>query len=376
MIVGGGPAGVSTALHIVQRAPHLRDQLLILEAATYPRPKLCGGGITVHGETQLQRLNLQADVPAFAVHRVAFRLGSRQFVVAQQNAMRIIQRKLFDAALADAATQARVRIRAGEKVVGVESAENGYLITTSRGRYHATVLVAADGAASLVRRKLKFRTPHGIARLLRVLTPIDRTSSTAWQNHTAMFDFSCVAHGVQGYVWDFPCYMDGAPMMNRGIFDSRIAPRANGRQRNLKTAFATELTRRKVDLDSLPLRGHPVRWFDAEAEFSRPHLLLVGDAAGVDPLFAEGISYALEYGAIAAEAIVAALESREYGFGRYRETLLGRELGRLLARRTAVASALYAYHRPILWAMLWRLAAVAPARLQRLVGASLALLPA
>jgi flavin-dependent dehydrogenase len=41
-IVGGGPAGISTALR-PRRPPHLR--IVVLEKARYPRDKICAGGI-------------------------------------------------------------------------------------------------------------------------------------------------------------------------------------------------------------------------------------------------------------------------------------------------------------------------------------------
>jgi flavin-dependent dehydrogenase len=41
IIIGGGPSGLSTALHLAKNFPQLTPRLLILEKARYPRPKLC-----------------------------------------------------------------------------------------------------------------------------------------------------------------------------------------------------------------------------------------------------------------------------------------------------------------------------------------------
>ena len=35
LIVGGGPAGLSTALHLAQTTPHLTNRILILEKAHF-----------------------------------------------------------------------------------------------------------------------------------------------------------------------------------------------------------------------------------------------------------------------------------------------------------------------------------------------------
>lgn len=53
LIIGGGPAGLSTALHLANRAPHLTPEILLLEKAHYPRPKLCAGGLTADTEIVL-----------------------------------------------------------------------------------------------------------------------------------------------------------------------------------------------------------------------------------------------------------------------------------------------------------------------------------
>ena len=45
MIVGGGPAGISTWLHLHKYFPELAEKTLLIEKATYPRDKLCGGAI-------------------------------------------------------------------------------------------------------------------------------------------------------------------------------------------------------------------------------------------------------------------------------------------------------------------------------------------
>ncbi|MEZ4560480.1 MAG: hypothetical protein R2854_29275 [Caldilineaceae bacterium] len=103
VIVGAGPAGLATALHLAQLHPSLAADSLILDAAEHPRPKLCGGGITFHGEEQLARLHITADVPGFQVTRLLFRLDDEEFETACPRAMRVIERADFDAALAAAA---------------------------------------------------------------------------------------------------------------------------------------------------------------------------------------------------------------------------------------------------------------------------------
>ncbi|MGJ3239686.1 MAG: FAD-dependent monooxygenase [Anaerolineae bacterium] len=376
IIIGGGPAGLATALHLKQQTPELARDLVILEAKEYPRPKLCGGGITVHGEEQLAALGIKIDVPAFRVDRLVFRLGSHEFVVPHEGAMRVIQRAEFDAALADAARQHQIRILSGERLLDAHPIENGYQIETNKGIYHTRALIGADGSNSTVRRKLRFDSTEGVARLLRVLTPIN-PNDKLMHERTAVFDFSCIKRGIRGYMWDFPCYVDGQPHMNSGIFDSRITPKDTSQPHgNLKQTFADFLAQRGVDLEAVELKGHPVRWFAPSSEFSRPHVMLAGDAAGVDALFAEGISYAMEYGEIVATMLQDAFARDDYSFSDYRERIMAHHMGKLLMRRALIARTIFPYHVPPFWSVFWRLAAVAPSWMQQEIGAWMALLPA
>lgn len=378
LIIGGGPAGLATALHLAQNAPALAADLLILEAASHPRPKICGGGVTFHGEEQLRQLGLRINVPMIQVQRLLFRLGTLVFTTPCPNAMRVIQRNEFDGALADAVAARGLRLQSEEALLDLQSAEGGAVVTTTRGRYLARVVVAADGANSTMRRKLGLRGVPGVARLLNTLTPLEPAQTPAWHMETAVFDFSCVAQGIQGYVWDFPCLVAGRAYMNRGIFDSQITPHAaepRPPRANLKATFLAGLQARSVDLESMHLMGHPVRWFNPAAEFARPHVLLAGDAAGVDALFAEGISYALEYGAVVADAIQDAFARNDFSFADYRARLLQHRLGRSLQRRAFIAKHLYRFRHPWLWFWLWRAAAIAPTVVNQTIGAALDVLP-
>ncbi|NJL95293.1 MAG: hypothetical protein HC915_17025 [Anaerolineae bacterium] len=313
----------------------------------------------------------------FVAHRLVFRLGERAFTIQHPNAMRVFDRAEFDAALARAVEQCGVPFQANTRVQAVEVLPSGVRLLTDQGIYEAEVLVAADGANSTIRRKLQMRSTVGIARLLRALTPLEPLQSQAWQEGAAVFDFSCVPQGIQGYMWDFPCYINGQPHMNRGIMDSRIAPEtASERQHgNLKQTFLEGLDARQVDAESVQLEGHPVRWFNRDAIFSQPHVLLAGDAAGVDPLFAEGISYAMEYGWLVTQAIKHAFATQDFSFRQYKTTLLQHRMGQMLLRRGMVAKGLYPYRYPFFWTIVWALADMAAPPLQRRFGAALALLP-
>ncbi|RLB28719.1 MAG: hypothetical protein DRG87_08790 [Deltaproteobacteria bacterium] len=74
---------------------------------------------------------------------------------------------------------------------------------------------------------------------------------------------------------------------------------------------------------------------------SAHRVVLVGDAAGIDPLWGEGISFSLGYGEVAAGAIAHAFQRGDFSFSSYRERLLHHDLGKALMNRLQLADKLY-----------------------------------
>jgi len=338
IIVGAGPAGLSTALHLAQLAPELTERTLIIEREHHPRPKLCAGGIMPGGEACLKGLGLNLDeVPAVNVCEAHFLFEGTGFVV---------RRDEFDAWLADAARSRGLTLEEGTRVKQVYTLEDDGLVQveTDKGTYRAGAVVGADGATSVVRRAVVRKHIPQVSRLLEILVPAEPQALASDDSETdcdkrAIIDLSWIADGVQGYAWDFPTRVQNRPMRSRGIFDSRIHPKAP--RSSIKTVLQEELARTGVEFDHCELQGHPLRWFRPRGVFSAPRVLLVGDAAGVDPLLGEGISFALQYGRIAAKQLQDAFNRGDFSFKGYRRRVLNNRTGRFLGRRYAVAWVLY-----------------------------------
>ena len=159
------------------------------------------------------------------------------------------------------------------------------------------------------------------------------------QSDHAYFDFLPVPAGIAGYTWDFPTQVSGEACRCWGIYDTNVLARLP--RPPLKEPLADEMRRHGYDLDDYEIRGHPIRWFSPFSRFSVPRVILVGDAAGADGIFGEGISIALGYGRIAALAIRDACRRGDFSFRDYRRRVLLSPLGQALTLRTAVTQGLY-----------------------------------
>jgi flavin-dependent dehydrogenase len=386
LIIGGGPSGISTALHLQKLAPELASRILVLEKERYPRLKLCAGGLVADAEILLQRLGLDAsEVPHVDAESAHFDFAGKGLTISlpKSHTLRIIRRDEFDAWLARKAQERGIEIREGITVRDVRPDPGGVTVLTDVGEFRAQVVVGADGSNGFTRRCVLPREPVYTARVLEVLTPgvianrpepgetqskggeaissttggLPRRDYAAPRNDIhragrAYFDFFPVPAGIAGYTWDFPTQVKGQPMRCWGIYDTNIL--ANSKRPPLKKALASEMARFGLNLDDYELKGHPIRWFDPFSQMSVPRVLLVGDAVGADPLFGEGISVALGYGKVAAGELAEAFRRGSFGFAGYRRRVLASPLGQTLIARWLIGYIVYTMRWKWFQFLLWR----------------------
>jgi len=355
IIIGGGPAGISTALHLNQYAPELAARTLVLEKAHYPRPKLCAGALVADAEILLQRLGLDVtEIPHMDADSAHFEFAGKGLVmrVPKSHTLRIIRREEFDAWLAAKARERGITIVEGSIVKKVTPTEADVLVSTDRGEYNAQVVVGADGSNGIVRGCVFPDVTVSTALALEVITLPNSEGNHSMND--AYFDFSPLSAGIAGYIWDFPTQLNGRPMRCWGIYDSNVLAEKN-RQR-LKETLARKMADHGVSLGDYELKGYPICWFHPSKRFAVPRIILAGDTAGVDSLFGEGISMALGYGRVAARSIKDAFDKRDFSFRSYGRRILFSPLGQALTIRMIITYIIYNLHwtwfQKLLW---WRL---------------------
>jgi flavin-dependent dehydrogenase len=397
LIIGGGPGGLSTALHLANLAPPLTSRILILEKEHYPRLKLCAGGLVIDAEIILERLGLDVrEVPHVDARTARFDFAGKGLTVRvpKRHAIRIIRRDEFDHWLAKKVESRGIEIRKGVTVKNVQPLEDRVIVETDQGDFHAAIVVGADGSNGITRRCIFPNEPAHTARVLEVITPdypviaspggasgeaspwrhgdtipslelkvapgdfdTPRENRARLLNHprsdAAFFDFFPIPENIAGYVWDFPTQVEGEPMRCWGIYDTNLL--ADKKRPALKEPLAEEMKRLGFNLNDYEIKGHPIRWYSPWNKVSVPRVLLVGDAVGADPLFGEGISMALGFGALAAQEIAESFQRGEFSFSGYKRRLGRSGLGQTLFARWVITQVIYSFKWKWFQILLWRI---------------------
>jgi flavin-dependent dehydrogenase len=207
------------------------------------------------------------------------------------DALVVASRSAFDGMLLGAAQQAGAALVAS-RALDVTQTAQGFLIQTQSGRVSAPLLIGADGANSLVRR-----------RLARPFARADLSIATGYFAHGATSDEIVVEMSADppGYIWSFPrpghLAIGICAQADGGATAGELRVRTEAWLRDLALAREARLEPYSWPIPSLSAAGF------GSLTTSGPGWFLAGDAAGlVDPITREGIYFALLSGEWAAQA--------------------------------------------------------------------------
>jgi geranylgeranyl reductase family protein len=339
IVVGGGPAGAAAALQLASYGSEIAQRTLLLDTASFPREKLCGGGLVPEADRFLEHLGVataQLGVPSVPIEEIRFEYPGGASIVRSRRFFHVVHRRELDAALLRAVRSRGVAVREGDAAVSFERGSDRIRVDTASGAgLDARIVIGADGARSRVRRALvgAVRTDRFAA--LETLTPGHDGAREAG-SRTAVFDFRPAELGLRGYAWDFPSLRGGEPWMNRGLVG---ATRSSATA--LRDLFQQSLAQRGIEPAPGSIEGAGAPFYDPERPQGALRVLLAGDAVGLDPWFGEGISVALGTGILAAHAAAAALASGDFDFADHSRRIEASAVGWSLERKRRVADVFY-----------------------------------
>lgn len=330
VIVGGGPAGIATALFLAHARPSIAKRLVVLEKEQYPREKYCAGGLGGRAEMALARIGVSVDVPSAPVSGISLALPDATLVARDRHIGRVVRRIEFDAELAAVAKRRGIRVVEGAKVGAIEVDPDGVSLRTSVGDLRTRIVVGADGVGSVVRKSLGLGVGTWRAQVLEV-----DTDETDRDTPRDLLHFDVLDQDFTGYEWDFPTIVRGQPLVCRGVYHL-ILPGERGTDVDLNQRMARRLERFGLDLARCKKKRFAERGFAPHEPAARPRALLVGEAAGVDPITGEGIAQAILYGDVAAPYLLSRLDANALTFEDWPSTLYRTRLGLDMLARHAL----------------------------------------
>jgi len=318
LIIGAGPAGSAAAITLAKAGL----DVVLVDQHSFPRDKVCGDGLIPDAHNALRKLGVLDEVMAQAqASSHVGCIGPRGGRIDVPGTLAVLPRKELDHIVCRAAAAAGARMFAPVRFMAAIE-ENGS-VTGAQLKHgddnheiYADWVLLATGAvpqALMAAGMSERHTPSGVALrgYIRNHAMVGRIDKLEIVWHRAL---------SPGYGWIFPC-RDGVFNIGVGIADSHDEHKdgkLTKREINLRQVF-DDFTRLYAPARELveggawqsPLKGAPLRCTLEGAKYSRPGLIVCGEAAGSTYSFSgEGIGKAFETGILAAEAVLAGREQK------------------------------------------------------------------
>lgn len=303
IIVGAGPAGGTAAYHLAKRG----RSVLILEKASLPRYKPCGGGVSPQVAEWFDfDLSPAVSLMVESIRYTWKMTDAIEVKLKTQQPIWMVRRDVFDHFLVQQAQKQGADLRDSTEVTGIHWQSDRWQVNTAVEPIEGRFLIAADGAKGPMARWLGFKErKRKLGGALEAEATVQLEPPQA-----AHFEFGMVKNG---YIWNFP-KADG--------YSIGIGTFRGGTSQDFKQILSEYATLFGVDLKTCQQHGHPLCLWDGQQILHTQNALLAGEAACVvDPFTAEGIRPSIFSGLKAAEAIDRAVSGDPNALEQYSQVM-------------------------------------------------------
>lgn len=329
-IVGAGPAGS----HLAHELSRNGIEVLLFDA----RPaweKPCGGGVTSKALREFDFLRNGNSPKQMVSSLRLISAEGRDLTVAPRHDFAIYSRRELAQMMRQRAADSGAQLRVA-RVEKTDFSGGKWRIETSEGEFTADFLIGADGASSVIRKRVGVRFGQN-----------DFAYALGWNvkdpHPPTRVDVKYLDE-LSGYLWLFPRtdhisygiasgYRETTPAELKARLIDYIATLDGELAQELKTANGNSTARASFYAAMIPALDVST-WDRLKVSDAEKGWALIGDAAGfVDPLTGEGIYYAIK----SADLLVQALKTRASDY----ESMWRAEFGAELRRAAELSDRFY-----------------------------------
>ncbi len=290
IIAGSGPAGTTAAYYLAKAGL----STLVLEKEKLPRYKTCGGGVVLKAKKAMPA-DISPIVESVCCKSCIFELsGNFNFTTSRHETIVFMtMRKDLDYYLLSECTKNGVEYLDNKAVKSISSDENGVKVDTGDEKFFCKFFIAADGVNGKLAGIAGFKESRKIIPALEYEVYTGKNTFKKFSG-CVRFDFGIAKNG---YAWVFP----KKDHLSIGILSMKR------NKENINKLFRDYLRILKItEITNMERHGYRISISPRKGTLVKQRVILTGDAAGfTDPITAEGITYAVYSGKLAAEAIVA-----------------------------------------------------------------------
>lgn len=309
IIVGAGPAGSSCAYNLKRLNPNIK--ILIIDKATFPRYKPCGGGISPEVCNYLD-FDLEEAIN-YRCHEAVL-VANGKSTSTDMDDILMVRRDVFDDFLLNKAKECGVEILSPCEVIEIERSIQSTTINTAKGIFKSKFVVLAEGGRGKLARKMGIAPDNTVFAAMEYEHYTEALDDKLYIN----FDYN------KGYAWSFP-KSDGLSLGIGGLVKGKDKDSV-GLPKRLKD-FVQQFSVHK--LAQQHVHGHPIQLYSGRQKLVHGPVLLAGEIAGcVDPLTAEGIRPAIKSGYLAAKVLAETIAHNQPHRLKKYDKLFHREIGK------------------------------------------------